>query len=140
MTSQVSDHLKQPKTHIHRQATRHDCLPSLLGDRNKYSEIVYGEEIFFCTGPTRAALIGPKSLVPAHRAQRTNQGPLLYVLTESPFASVSRAAPLSGCNHEVLCSTFNILYRAKLKNLQRQHPLFFRTKYKSTFSVLTLTS
>jgi hypothetical protein len=31
-----------PDAHIKRQATRRDCLPSLLGDGNKCSEIVYG--------------------------------------------------------------------------------------------------
>ncbi len=56
------------ETHIKRQATLHDCLPSLLSDGDKLIEIVYGggggEEIF-CTGPTRAAKAEQKSLVPA---------------------------------------------------------------------------
>ncbi len=42
------------------------------------------------TGPIRAAKAGKKSLVPARRAQRTNQGrtPLIcMVLLESPFVS-----------------------------------------------------
>ncbi len=35
-----------------RQATRHDCLPSLLGDGDKLSEIVSGKgKKIFCTGP-----------------------------------------------------------------------------------------
>jgi hypothetical protein len=31
----------QPETHTKRQGTQHDCLPSLLGDRDKLNEIVY---------------------------------------------------------------------------------------------------
>ncbi len=38
-------------THTLRQATQHDCLPSLLGDKDKEIEIVYGEEkIYFVLG------------------------------------------------------------------------------------------
>ncbi len=33
-----------PETHTKRQATQHDCLPSLQGDWDKGIEIVYGEE------------------------------------------------------------------------------------------------
>ncbi len=38
-----------------RHATQQDSLPSLLGDGDKWTEIVFGEEKIFCTGPTRAA-------------------------------------------------------------------------------------
>jgi hypothetical protein len=38
------------------------------------NEIVYGKENKFCTGPTRAAEEGQKSLVPAQRAPQTSQG------------------------------------------------------------------
>ncbi len=62
-----------PETHTKRQATHHDCLPSLLGDGDKGIEIVYGEEKIFCTGPTRASKAEQKSLLPARQAQRTNQ-------------------------------------------------------------------
>jgi hypothetical protein len=34
----------EPETHIKRQATQHDCLPSLLGDGDKGIEKVYGED------------------------------------------------------------------------------------------------
>jgi hypothetical protein len=64
--------LSRPGTHTKRQATRHGCLPSLLGDEDIGIEIVYGEEKIFCTEPSRAAKAGPKSLVPA-QAQQTNQ-------------------------------------------------------------------
>ncbi len=33
-----------------RQATRHDCLPSLLGDGDKLSEKLFGEENFLVQG------------------------------------------------------------------------------------------
>jgi hypothetical protein len=77
--------------HIKRQATRHGCQPSLLGHGDKWIEMVFGEEKIVCTELTSAAKTEQKSLVPARQAQRTNQGrgPLLYVLLESPFASVS---------------------------------------------------
>ncbi len=56
----------QPETHTKRQATQHGCLPSMLGDEDKRIEIVYGEEKnILCTGPTRAAKAGQKSLVTA---------------------------------------------------------------------------
>ncbi len=34
----------RPETHFNRQATRHDCLPSLMGNGNKIIEIVYGDD------------------------------------------------------------------------------------------------
>ncbi len=39
------------ETHIKRQAARHDCLSSLLGDGDKWIEMVYREEksILYCT-------------------------------------------------------------------------------------------
>jgi hypothetical protein len=37
-----------------RQATQHDCLPSFLGDRDKWIEIEYGEEKILGIGPNRA--------------------------------------------------------------------------------------
>jgi hypothetical protein len=43
----------------------------------------------FCSGLTRAAKAGQKSLVATQWAQRTNQGRTPWVLLESPFASVS---------------------------------------------------
>jgi hypothetical protein len=45
-------------------------------------EIVYGEEIIFCTRPTRAAQAEQKSLVPARQAQQTKHGrtPLICTL------------------------------------------------------------
>ncbi len=33
-----------PETQTKRQVTLHDCLPSLLGDGDKWIEIVYSEE------------------------------------------------------------------------------------------------
>ncbi len=44
-------------------------------------EIVYGEEKKCCTGPTRAAKAGQKSLVPARRAQVTSQGRTPFLCT-----------------------------------------------------------
>ncbi len=81
-----------PETHCKRQATQHVCLLSLLGaggQRNGNSMYTVRKKIFF-TGPNRAAKAEQKSLVPARQDQRTNQeGPLSFVLFESPFTSVS---------------------------------------------------
>jgi hypothetical protein len=38
------------KAHTNRQASQHDCLPSLLGDGDKKSEIEYGEGKKFVLG------------------------------------------------------------------------------------------
>ncbi len=78
------------ESHTKRQGTQHYCLPCLLGDGVKVIEIVYGEGKLFCTGPTRAAKAGEKSFVPARQANEpTKEGPLSFVLFESPFTSVS---------------------------------------------------
>jgi hypothetical protein len=79
-------------THIKRQATRHDCLPGLLDDGDPWNEIMYYEKTIFCTGPTRAAKAGQKSLVPARRAQRTNQGRNPLYSFQSPFAQFRQSA------------------------------------------------
>jgi hypothetical protein len=71
----------ETETHFKRQATLHDCLPSLLGDGDKGIKIVYDEEKISSTGPTGAAMAGQKSLVPARRAQRTNQGRTSFICT-----------------------------------------------------------
>jgi hypothetical protein len=57
-------------------------------------EIVYDEEKqIFCTGQTRAAKAGQKSLVLARRAnEQTKEKPLSFALFESPFASVSKVS------------------------------------------------
>jgi hypothetical protein len=73
-----SSHLP-PETHNKRQATQRGYLPSLLGDRDKGIELVYGEEKLFCTGPTRAVMALQKSLGPARQAQRTNQGSTPFI-------------------------------------------------------------
>jgi hypothetical protein len=71
------------ETHTKRQETEHGCLPSLLGDREKGIEIVYGggKNIFFCTGLTKAAKAEQKSLVPARHARRTYQGRTPFLCT-----------------------------------------------------------
>ncbi len=54
-------------------------------------EIVYDEEKqIFCTGQTRAAKAGQKSLVPVQRALRTNQG----MSPNDPFHVHSLSSPL----------------------------------------------
>jgi hypothetical protein len=66
--------LAQPETHAKRQATQHDCLPSLLGDGKMYTV----REKIFCIGPIGAAKAGQKSLVYWHNKpnEPTKEGPL----------------------------------------------------------------
>jgi hypothetical protein len=75
--------LAQPETHAKRQATQHDCLPSLLGD----GEMCTVREKIFCIGPIRTAKAGQKSLVYWHNKtnEPTKERPLSFVLFE--FAS-----------------------------------------------------
>jgi hypothetical protein len=70
-----------PKTHIKRQATQHDCLPRLFSEGDKQSDIVWGEEKIFYTGLTGTAKEGCKSFVPLRGAQRTNKGRTLFICT-----------------------------------------------------------
>ncbi len=63
-----------PETHTKRQATQHD-------GGGKVIEIMYVEDKVFCTGPTRTAKTGQKSLVPAQQIQRTNEGRTLFIGT-----------------------------------------------------------
>jgi len=56
--------------HTKRPATLHDCLASLLGDGNKWIEILCTVwKKILCTRLIRAANAGQKSLVPARQAQ-----------------------------------------------------------------------
>jgi hypothetical protein len=76
--------------------TRHGYLPlpSLLGDGDKGIEIVYSEEKIFCI---QGRLWQPRQLKnllfrhdkPNKPIKKTKEGPLSFVLFESPFTSVS---------------------------------------------------
>ncbi len=63
--------LAPPDTHIKRQATRHDCLPRLLGCWDKW-KMVFGEEqnIVYWADYSRTK-----------RVQRTNQGRTPFICT-----------------------------------------------------------
>jgi hypothetical protein len=64
-----------------------DCLPSLLGDGNKGTEIVYGgEKNILYWAYYRAAKAEQKSLVPARWAQGTNQGRSPHLFSLSPHS------------------------------------------------------
>jgi hypothetical protein len=70
-------------------------LPAkLAGDRDKGIEIVYGEENFFFTGPTREATRQNKKLLYRHDKpnEPIKEGPLSFVLFESLFTSVSKVS------------------------------------------------
>ncbi len=59
-------------------------VPSLLGNGDKLIEIVYGDDgderkEILCIGQTTAVKKGQKSLVPARRAQPTNQVKTPYI-------------------------------------------------------------
>jgi hypothetical protein len=88
-TGALGEPWERQETHTMRQATQHGWLASLLGDGDKGTEIVYGEEKNIFLG----RLDQPKQnkyLVPARQAQRTNQERTLsFVLFESPRTAVS---------------------------------------------------
>ncbi len=97
--------LLTPETHSKRQATQHDCLPSLLGDGDKGIETVY----YFVLGRLEVTW-QDKYLLYRHDklSETTKEGPLLFVLFESPFTRVSTvsrfpAHSLSGY-HAFSCS------------------------------------
>ncbi len=81
----------RPETHTKRQAIKHDCLPSLLGDGDNLFKIMHGIKNVFLLRRLDAAKAGQKSLVYWHIKpnEPTKEGPLAFVLVESPFVSAS---------------------------------------------------
>ncbi len=81
----------QPETHTKRQAAQHGCLSSLLGDGDKGIEIVYGgaEKKYFVPGRLEQPRQN-RNLLYRHDKpyEPTKEGPLSFVLFESPFTSV----------------------------------------------------
>jgi len=66
-------HELPPETHTKRQATQHDCLPSLLAMGTKELKYCTVRKTIFCTGPTRAAKAEQKTFVTARQAQQTHR-------------------------------------------------------------------
>ncbi len=80
-----------PETHTKSQATKHGCLPSLLGEGNKGVKIVLAEEKnIFVLGrleqPRQNKIL---FYLQNKHMEPTKEGPLSHVLFESPFTSVS---------------------------------------------------
>jgi hypothetical protein len=70
--------------HIRRQATQHDCLPSLSGDEDKLSEKLYVDEksvLYWALGRQDENL--------DESNEPTKERFLSFVLLESPFVSIS---------------------------------------------------
>jgi hypothetical protein len=86
----------RPETHIiKRQATRHDCLPIWLGDGEKRIAIVYGKEKNVLLGRQEQPRKDKNLLYWLDKPEGpTKEGPLSFVLLESPFVSFSGATPL----------------------------------------------
>ncbi len=83
-------------------------LPVLLAGRwgtNELKQWPVRKKIF-CTGPTRGAKAGQKSLVPARQAQRNNQGrtPFIFVLFESPYSQQGPTLSSLSGYHALSCS------------------------------------
>jgi hypothetical protein len=57
-------------------------------DGDKGIEIVYSEEKIFCTWLKRASTAEQKSLVPARKAQRTNQKWTSFISQQGPALSM----------------------------------------------------
>jgi hypothetical protein len=71
-----------PHTHIKRQATQHDCLPSLLGMGSNEVKSRKVREKIYRTWPTGAAKAGQISLV---RNNESNKPTIYCILLEPPF-------------------------------------------------------
>jgi len=72
-----------PETHIKRQATRQDCLPSLLGYGDKWIEIMYGVEKnkYFVLGRLEQPRQDKNNLYRHDQPNEpTMEGPLSFVL------------------------------------------------------------
>jgi hypothetical protein len=78
--------MSTPDTLFKRQAMRHACLPSLLADGDKCT---VGKK-YFVLGRLEQSM-QDKNLFYCHDepSKPTKEGPLSYVLLESPFVSVS---------------------------------------------------
>ncbi len=86
------------RSHAKRQVAQHGCLPSLLGHGDKRIEIVYGEgKEYFVPGRLEQPRQNKNLLYWHDRPNEpTKEGPLSFVLFESPFTSfsmVSRGHP-----------------------------------------------
>jgi hypothetical protein len=79
---------RDPGIHTKRQPTRHGCLPSLLGYGDKKLKYLYDEEKNICTVEQPRQ---NKNLWYRHEKPNkpTKEGPISFVLFESPFTSVS---------------------------------------------------
>jgi hypothetical protein len=79
----------EPETHIKRQVTRQDCLPSLLGDGGKLIEIVYKEEKNNFNWPRQ-----DKNLFYWHKEpnELTKEEALSSVLFKSPLSQFQQTA------------------------------------------------
>jgi hypothetical protein len=64
--------------HTKRQATQHDCLPSLLYERWGI-EIVYGEKKIFCTGQNRTAKVEQNLLFTSTTIPTNQPGKDLFI-------------------------------------------------------------
>ncbi len=116
------------ETHTKRQATRHGCLSILLGDGNKWIEIVYGGDknivnwANYSQGWTKISCTGTTRLT-----QRTSQGKiLLFVPGTLFFTSVSTVSR----GHPSLVSPVSTVRRKLIwaRNLSRK---WSRTAYKN---------
>ncbi len=71
----------QPETHIKRNATRHDCLPSKLGGGDTKWKIMPWRKKYF--------VLSNQAWQHNEPNEPTKERPFSYVLRKSPFASVS---------------------------------------------------
>ncbi len=91
------ERLKQ--RHRDRQSSTTACPGCWATGTNKVKKCAV-RKIIFCTGLTRAAKAGQKSIVPARKAQRTNQGMTSFICTPRVPVCLSfdsqQGPPLSG--------------------------------------------
>ncbi len=83
----------QPEKHIKRQATHHDCLPSaqLAGRwvQMKWNNVWRGKKTLYWVALSSQGKTNISCTDTMSPTEPSKEGPLPYVLLESPFASVS---------------------------------------------------
>jgi hypothetical protein len=107
--------LSFPETHTKRQATQHGCMPSFLGDRYNWIEIVYVRKKYFELGRLGQPR-QDKNLLYRHKSNEPTQGRTPFICTpwvpiHFSFKSQQGVNPLSSL------WSFPILWGSWTKNL-----------------------
>jgi hypothetical protein len=95
---------------------------------------VYDEVKIFCTGPTRAAKAGLKLLYRHDKPNETaKEGPLTFVLFESPFTSVSTVTRGHSSLVSLVSTAFVNLREKSYIDVSSTHLIVTKLSYESWF-------